>query len=214
MAIADVLVAAVVRPVVLGWLDFKDDPVRGWTGPGTLVPSGTGDADLDGDTFGSAEGVVEVTSFSQDRGLGAPVTVSFAAGEMADEQIFEQIVGDRRVFQARKARFWLAFLNAAESAILPEVEPLFTGIMVGAETERQTGKPAMIAVTCDQDVQKAFSAPVRWIDHQTFHPSDTGSSFVNNVARGSTAGAGPRNWKPGQPLPPGVYNNPYIRPPG
>lgn len=188
MALEDVLAAATVRPVHVGWLDFKDDAVRGWTGPGTFAPTGTGDADLDGETFNSAEGVVDINGFGQDMGIGSPVTVTFAAGEMEDEQIFEQLVADRRAFLGRKARFWLAFLSADESAVLPEIEPLFSGVMVAADTERQVGSPAVIRVTSDQDTQKRASAPVRWIDHQFYNPTDTASSFLNDLSRGALAG--------------------------
>lgn len=190
MALEDVLVAATVRPVLVGWLDFKDDPVRGWTGPGTFAPTSTGDADLDGETFASAGGAVAITAFSHDQGLGGPVTVTFAAGEMDDEEVFLQIVADRRAYLGRAARFWQFFLSADEASVLPEFEAMFTGVMVHAETSRQPGQPATISITCDQDTQKAFNAPVRWIDHQLFYPGDTASTFINDLVRGTIAGAG------------------------
>jgi hypothetical protein len=190
MALADVLAAAIVRPALVGFLDFASDPVRGWTGPGTFAPSGTGDPDLDGDTFTSTGGALHITAFAQDQGLGGPVTVTFAAGEMDDEEIVQQIVADRRAYLGRRARFWLFFLNEAESAALPEFDSLFTGVMVHAETNRQPGQPATIAVTCDQDTQKAYNAPVRWADHQRFYPDDTASTFINDLVRGTIAGAG------------------------
>lgn len=190
MALADVLAGAIVRPAIVGFLDFASDPVRGWTGPGTFAPAGTGDADLDGDTFASAEGAIHITPFGQDQGLGAPVTVTFAAGEMDDEEVVLQIVADRRAYLGRRARFWLFFLNQAESSVLPEFDSLFTGVMVHAETSRQPGQPATIAVTCDQDTQKARGAPVRLVDHQRFYPDDTASTFINDLVRGTIAGAG------------------------
>lgn len=188
MALADVLAAAVVRPVYIGFLDFESDPIRGWTGPGTLVPTGTGDADLDSETFYEAAGAVQITDFTEDQGLGGPVTVTFAAGEMDDDDIVLQLVADRRAFMGRKARFWLGFLNAAESAILPEIDAKFSGVMVSAETTRQPGQPATISVTCDQDTQKARTAPVRLIDHQVFYPGDTASTYINNMTRGPLSG--------------------------
>lgn len=225
MALADVLAAAVVRPVIVGFLDFKDDPVRGWTGPGTFAPLGTGDADLDGETFGSTEGAVHITAFAQDLGLGGQVTVTFAAGEMDDEDVVLQIVADRRAYLGRTARFWLFFLNQAESSVLSDFEALFTGVMVNAATNRQPGQPATITITCDQDTQKAFNAPVRWIDHQAFYPTDTASTFMNDLARGLVAGGetvAPRPPRllptprpdPGPPAPPPRYQDPTITPRG
>lgn len=189
MSIEDVIAASVVRPVYIGWFDFKDDPIRGWTGPGVLVPTGTGDSDLDSETFDSVAGAIDISDFTEQGGLGGPITITFSAGEMDDEDIVLQLVGDRRAFQGRTVRIWLAFLNAAESAILPEIEPLFTGIMVSAETSRQPGQPATIAITCDQDTQKARTRAVRLIDHQVYYPGDTASTYMNDLARGPISGS-------------------------
>lgn len=189
MALEDVLAAAVVRPAHIGVLEFKDDILRGWSGPGTFAPTGTGDADLDGNTFESAAGAVEISGFGQDQGLGTPVTVSFAAGEMEDEDVVRQLIADRRAYLGRKARFWLGFLTADESSVLPEIEPMFSGVMVSAQTQRQPGDPAIISVTCDQDTQKANAAPLRWIDHQTHYSGDTATSHINDLSRGAIAGA-------------------------
>jgi hypothetical protein len=189
MALADVLAAATVRPVVVGWLDFADDPQRGWDGPGTLMPTGTGDDDLDGETFLSAAGAIEISDIKQDQGIGGPVTITFAAGEMEDESIVTQLIVDRRAYLGRRAKFWRMFLNAGESAVLPEYDVLFNGVMVAANTDRRTGAAATIAVTCDQDLQKARTAPLRLIEHQVFYAGDTASSFINDLARGPVAGA-------------------------
>jgi hypothetical protein len=190
MALDAVLAAAIVRPVTIGFLDIKDDPVHGWDGPGVFAPTGTGDPDLDGETFGSAAGAVEITDFVEDMGIGDKVTVTFAAGEMDDEEIFQQLVADRRTFQGRKARFWRGFLTADESGVLADMDALFTGVMVSAETQRQTGKPSTISVTCDQDTQKARGVgPARWSDHLFFYPDDTGSSHLNNLSRAPIAAA-------------------------
>lgn len=223
MALADVLAAATVRPVTVGWLDFKDDPARGWDGPGSFLPIATGDTDLDGQTFLNADGAVEIGDFKQDQGIGGPVTISFAAGETDDESIVTQLIVDRRAFLGRRAKFWRMFLSSDEATVLPEFDVLFNGVMVGASAERQIGSAAQISVTCDQDTQKARSAPVRWSDHQVFYPTDTASSFINDLARGAIAGgepgAGPQpRWlptdrpSPGTPKPHPRYQLPPTNP--
>lgn len=187
MALADVLAAAVVRPVTVGWLNFASDPIYGWTGHGALAPTGTGDADLDGFTFLEIEGAVELSEVQHDRGMGGPITITFAAGEMASEPAVLQLVADRRAFLGRRAKLWRMFLAADESAVLPEFYVLYNGVMVSAETVRQPGQPALLRITCDQDLQKAQTPPVRWIDHQQWYPTDTASSFINSLARGGSA---------------------------
>lgn len=202
MALSDVLQAAVVKPVLVGWLDFKDSPVRGWSGPGAFVPTGTGDPDLDGQAFIEAESAVDVTDIHEDTGLGGPVTITFSAGELDNgEAVAQELVSDRRPFLRRKARLWRFFLNESESAVLPEYTPMFSGVMVGAETQREPGKPALISVTCDQDLSKAQAAPVRWIDHQVFESGDTASTFINALNRGGIASAQQTPIKPFNGMP-------------
>lgn len=189
MALEDVLIAKTVRPVVVGWLDFKDDPLRGWSGPGVFAPTGTGDTDLDGETFVAAEGAVEVSDFVENQELGGPITVTLMAGEMEDEEGVQQLVADRRAFVGRRAKFWRFFLSADESSVGSEFYVLFNGVMVGAKTVREPGKPAVITITCDQDLQGARRPPARWADHQVFYPADTASTFMSELARGGLASA-------------------------
>lgn len=203
MALEDLLTASVVRPVHIGWLDFRNDPLYGWTGPGAFAPTGTGDTDLDNNVFLGVEGLVAVTDFSEDQGMGGEISITFAIGQdiagwvMGESEVgldylgspagagFDQIVLDRRAFLGRKAVVWLGFLSADESAVQPEIQRVFSGVMVGASTHRQTGQAATITVTCDQDTQKARGIPVRLIDHQVFYPTDTATSFINSLARGA-----------------------------
>jgi hypothetical protein len=210
MALEDVLTAATVRPVHIGLLDIKDAPLYGWSGPGAFVPTSTGDSDLDGNVFLSIEGAVDISDITEDQGIGGPLQVTFAVGEeiegwqvglsaLGEDQLgapgatvgpgYTQIIDDRRAFIGRKAKLWLGFLSADESSVLPEIEPVFSGVMVSAEATRQSGQVAAFSITCDQDTQKARSAPVRWIDHAQFYPSDTASSFINSLSRGSVATA-------------------------
>lgn len=184
MALIDVLSGPVVRPVIAGLLDIKDAPIRGWTASGAFVPTETGDDDLDGNTFLEIDSAIDISEITQDRGIGQPVTITFSAGNMDQEAVVDELVKDRRNFLGRKAKLWLFFLNADEDSVLPEFTVLFSGVMVAAETQRQVGRPAVISVTCDQDLQHAETAPVRWIDHMLFYPDDTWSSFLTDLSRG------------------------------
>lgn len=196
MSLADDLVASVVRPVFIGWLDFATAPLYGWTGVGAFLPLGTGDPDLDGNTFPEAGAAVSISDFEQDTGIGGPLTIDFSAGEMDDEDVFQQLIVDRSAYLGRRAKIWLGFMNSDESAVLSDFEILFYGVMTSARTKRQTGQPSLISVTCDQDLQKARTSPIRWIDHQFFYPSDTASSFINDLSRGPISSS---QRLPGQP---------------
>jgi ethanolamine utilization cobalamin adenosyltransferase len=80
-------------------------------------------------------------------------------------------------------------LTADESGVLADFTVLFNGVMVGAEMSRQSGAPAIVTVTCDQDLGKVRHAPLRLIDHQFYFPTDTASTFINDLARGAKASA-------------------------
>lgn len=186
MALEDNLAATIVKPVHVGFLDFKNDPVRGWTGPGLFLPSGTGDSDLDGQTFSNVAGAVTISDFAEGRGIGEPVKITFAAGNQVDEEVFQQLVVDQREFMARRVKIWLFFLNADESSVLADYTVLFNGVMVGAELSRQPGQPATVIVSCDADLKAAENADVFWTNHQRFYPSDTGSVFINHIGTKAT----------------------------
>lgn len=191
MALSDHLEASNVRPVIIGFLDFKGAPKRGWTGPGLFVPSGTGDPDLDGHTFEPTAGAVEISDVTENQGLGGPVTITFLAGEMDDEDIVKEIISDQRAFMARKARIWLGFLTADESGVEPDIQAKFTGVMVGAKSTRKPGKGAVLEVRCDADLQGAQGPPVRIVTHQEAFSGDTFSTYINDRDRGPNASAEP-----------------------
>lgn len=189
MSLDTVLQAAVVKPVIVGYLDIKDSPLRGWSGAGAFAPTETGDDDLDGNTFVEAEGAVDISDFAQDMGIGKPVTVTFSAGEFDDEDVVQQLIADRRLILGRKAKFWRFLMLDDESGVHPDFDVIFSGVMTGASSTRQSGQAAQITITCDQDLQNAQIAPLRWIDHQFFFPGDTASTFINDLSRGPIASA-------------------------
>jgi hypothetical protein len=207
MALADVLGAAVVRPVHVAFFDIKDDPIYGWTGPGAFAPTGTGDADLDGNVFLSAEGIVQASDVVEDEGIGGDFTLTFAVDEdinawilgeselgvdfLGDSggPVYDQLVLDRRAFVGRRAKVWLFFLAADEASVLPEFDVVFNGFMSSASMSRSSAEPSVVTLTCDQDTQKSKGIPALWVDHQYFNPDDTAASFMNNLARGNVAGA-------------------------
>lgn len=207
MSLDTVLSGATVRPCLVGLLDIKDDPVYGWTGPGAFAPTGTGDTDLDDNTFLSAEGAVQISDFVEDSGIGAGLELTFAVSEdlggfLLDESeldvdplgdpggpVYDQLVQDRRAFMGRPAIIWLVFLDTDETSVLADFERVFDGVMVAASSSRQSGQQQTITLGLDQDLQKARWAPARVADHQAFNPGDTFSTFGGDLSRGPVAGA-------------------------
>lgn len=181
MSLSDRVTAAVVRPVYVGYLDIKDDPVFGWTGPGLFNPSGTGDTILDSNTFASVEGAVDISDISEGGG-GQPITITFSAHD-ADENVIRQLVRDRRAWRFRRAKLWRFFLLDDESAVHPEFQQIFSGYMREFTMVKKLGEPATITLTLDYDIQHVQGAELRWIDEPTGW-----SSFITALANGPLAG--------------------------
>lgn len=182
--------APVVRPVLVGWFDFVGDPAFGWTGPGLLAPTGTGDPILDNNVFSSAEGAVRVSDFSESTSGARAVQVTFSAHDN-DADIVRQIVRDRRVWQLRRAKIWLFFLQADEASVHSDFVQLFSGVIAQASLSRQTGDVAEITLDLDADLRRAGSAPARLQDHSRFNAADAFSSFIARLANGPLASALP-----------------------
>lgn len=191
MTLAQRVQGPVVRPVLVGWFDFAGDPVFGWTGPGLFAPTGTGDPVLDGNIFSSAEGAVDISEIVETAAGARPLQLSFSAHDN-NADIIRQIVKDRRIWQLRRAKIWLFFLQDDEASVHPEFTQLFSGVITQATTARQPGQPATITLECDADLRAAGAPPARLIDHRRFNAADTFSSFLLTIANGSTATAQPR----------------------
>ena len=191
MTIADRLLAPTVRPVFAGWLDLLDDPVFGWTGPGSLALSGTGDPVLDNNIFVPVEGAVEIGDFTESMGAGRPLTITFSAPDN-DAPVIRQIVRDRRIWQLRRAKIWLLFLMEDQASVHPEFTQLFSGVIVQATTNRQPDTPATIVLELDADLRGAAGAPARLLDHSRFNLADRFSDFILPLAQGPITGAAQR----------------------
>lgn len=189
MTVESKLAATVVRPVIVGWLDIKDDPVYGWTGPGIFAPSGTGDSTLDSNTFLSVAGAIQISDFREGANGSGGVSLTFS-GEDNDAPVIKQIVRDRRAWQLRRAKIWLFFLNQDMATVSPDFTQLFSGIMVNASTARQPGSPATISIDLDLDAGKTQGASARLVDHRRFETTDTFSSYVIDLSNGKPVTTG------------------------
>ena len=187
MTLETILKAPAVTPVVVGFLDIKDDPVYGWTGNGVFAPTGTGDPDLDGNLFAPAESAVDITDFVENMANGEGVTLTFSAPD-TDADVIKQVVRDRRVWQLRRMKLWLFFQDTDEKTILPFYRQVFGGYIVSAKTSRKPGEPGAIIIEGDADLALAAGAPARLVDHARFNAGDTWSSWILDLVNGLIAG--------------------------
>lgn len=174
------LTAGVIRPVLIGRLDIVADPVVAWTGPGTFLPTGSGDAALDGQTFFPMAPFVELSSINENQGIGGPATLT-VAGHDLDDDLLLQIVNDKRAWRGRAGYLWLGLLNVDEATVVVDPFRIKTGVMVDMTVVRDPDG-STIQVTIDKDLGNARSAPLRWIDHVRYFSADTFSTFVVALA--------------------------------
>lgn len=184
MALSDRYTADVVRPLFVAWLDFTVDPIRAWTGPGDFSPSSTGDTDLDGNTFLGVEGAVAMSEIHEGLSGTSPLTITYSAHNLTAPGLL-QIVADDRIWLKRKAVVWVAFLQDDQASVHPEVERLFAGVMVNADSTRKFGEPAKLEITMDLNLRKSGDATTRLTDHKRFNATDTATTRIVQLANGT-----------------------------
>lgn len=189
MTLEAILTAPTVRPVYIGALDFRDDPLFGWTGSGILAPTGTGHETLDENVFSEIDGAVRISDFATGVGNGRPLTIAFSAPSL-DSPLIDRIVRERRQWQARRAEIWLGFFEDAEFGDLSStIVKLVTGVMTKLTITRQTGQPRIVTIEVDDDLRRANEAETRICDHQRFWSGDTFSTYLADLASGALASA-------------------------
>ncbi|KKL97943.1 hypothetical protein LCGC14_1829370 [marine sediment metagenome] len=170
-----------VRLVLIGRFDIISDPLKAWTGPGTFLPTGSGDGALDGETFVGLAPYVAISGITENQGIGGPVTLTIS-GEDLDEPLLRQIVRDKRQWRGQPAYLWWGLLNTADGySVIADPVRMKSGIMVNMVTNRGKGA-ATVSITIDEDLGNAKSAPYRWIDHVLTYSTDTFSSYVVELA--------------------------------
>lgn len=174
------LQGSVVRPVLIGRLDIKDDPVTAWTGPGIFAPSGTGDAELDGQTFDPLGAFVNVSNVAEDQSFGQPVVITLTADDL-DLVALRQIVRDKRIWRGRKAWLWLGLINADQKTVVADPVRIKTGFMTKIVIDRGI-RTTVLNISIDIDRSNASAAPFRNIDHVRFWPVDTFSLYIIRLA--------------------------------
>lgn len=174
------LQGSVVTPVLIGRLDIKDDPVTAWTGPGIFAPTGTGDADLDGQTFDPVGSFVEVSNIAEDQSFGQPVVITLTADDL-DLVAMRQIVRDKRIWRGRKAWLWLGLISADQKTVVADPVRIKTGFMTKIMIGRGV-RVTTLTVNVDVDRSNALAAAFRLIDHVKFWPADSFSTFIIKLA--------------------------------
>lgn len=126
------LQTAIEAPLVYArwvcYLDVVGDPVRATTGLYDKTFSGTGDPDLDGDTYVSyPSDLIGVSEVQHDEAGSNQVSVTMS-GLIVNNADFLNTIGNRSNWQGRTARLWWYVVDENENQI-GEVYSYYTGYM-------------------------------------------------------------------------------------
>jgi hypothetical protein len=130
--LSPIVQTAIEQPVVyirwLCYLDIAGDPVRATTGLYDKTFSGTGDPDLDGDTYTPyPSDLISVSEVQHEETGSNQVTVSMS-GLIVNNVAFLNAIGDRDNWQGRTARLWWYVVDENEAQI-GDVYSYYTGYM-------------------------------------------------------------------------------------
>jgi hypothetical protein len=197
-AAAAALGASYVRPLFFCYLDIVGDPLRASTASQSLIFSGTGDPDLDGQTFDGIDPTfVDISGVRQKDGGSDTVTAKLS-GIVALDAPLLNIVGDKANWQGRTARLW-RMIRDENGQQRGAIQHYFTGWMtaltIGGAPENQA-----IQVSIESYLA-AFSAPSNrsYLDQDSFDPGDLSARAAIAIANGTS----------GSPL---TNNTPMVTP--
>lgn len=175
--------AEIIQPRFFAWLDIVGDPVRATTWPVSLIPSGTGDPDLDGYEFVALDPTL--VSVSQVRATVAgtsTVTAQLSGLILPDADLFA-VIGDPANWRGREARLWQAVLNAA-GAQQGGIWNYYTGRMTNLSIR---GSAEAQVVEVEIETYLAILAPASnrtYLDQSYFDPDDRSAEASIAIANG------------------------------
>lgn len=178
-----------ILPVYFVYLDFLNpanlaerDPLRATTAGQDVVLAGTGQPDLDGEYWGLASKLIEVSPVRIGQGGSQPVTARLSGLPELDDDLLEGI-HNKTVWQGRTARLWQAIRNA-DRVQQGGIRHYYTGYMVNVVVRGARGSQ-IIELTIESYLA-SFSQPSgrTYLDAEEFDPGDMSARAAIAIANG------------------------------
>lgn len=186
---AAALVAAVVRPPFLCWIDIVGDPLRATTWSRSIVPSGTGDPELDGFTFDALDPqLVNIGPVKQAEGGSDTVTATLS-GIVGPDTDLLNLIGDQSKWRGRTVRLWQGVFDEVDTPI-GTFWPYHTGRMMAASFR---GDPAqqIIEIRVEGYLAALSAASNRtYLDQADYDPGDLSAQASIAIANGAKKNGG------------------------
>jgi hypothetical protein len=172
-----------IRPVWFGYLDIVGDPVRVNTSGRDMTLSGTGDADLDGQTFYGIRGdLISISQVRAGQGGSDTVTVDLSGLRGPDNDMLNTM-GDKANWQGRVARLWRMIRNG-DGVQQGAIQHFYTGYMVAHSIG---GNAAGQAITIKiESYLAAFSQASNrtYLDQEKYDAGDLSAKAAIAIANG------------------------------
>lgn len=181
--------ASIIKPVFFAFLDFVGEPVRVNTSGADIVPSGSGDADLDGLTFAGISGdLVDISSVKYATGGSDPVTAQISGLPGLDDDDLAMLA-DPANWRGRNARLWRVIRNAA-NVDQGGFHAYYTGKITSLTHGGSPADGQTVRLTIESYLA-AFSAPSNrtYMDQERYDATDLSAKAAVAIANGNTKGA-------------------------
>lgn len=183
------LSASVIKPVFYGFLDIAGGQVRCNTSGADVTPSGTGDADLDGQTFTGISGdFVDISPIRYAPGGSQSVTAKISGIPGIDDATLA-LLADTDNWRGRNARLWRVIRNAA-NVQQGGFHCFYTGKMTALKHGGAPDTGQTIAVTIESYLAVFSQASNHtYMDQESIDSGDLSARAAIAIANGNFDGA-------------------------
>jgi len=182
------LQADIIKPVFYAFLDIAGGQVRCNTSGADVVPSGTGDTDLDGKTFtGINAAFIDIGEVSYRQGGSESVTATLSGIPEVDSASLALLANPAN-WRGRDARLWRVIRNAA-NVQQGGFHAYYTGRMTGLEHSADENGQT-ITVTIESYLAVFSEASNRtYLSQDQFDSGDLSARAAVAIANGNYTGA-------------------------
>jgi len=182
----DALEAEGIRTAIMGFLDFKTEPARLWTGWTALQPMGSGDIYLDNYVFDPiAEGIpIQIGENAFTYQGSEQLSLALAVPQTAPDSLVAASL-DSTEYKGRKAILWRALMISAPNATTPAVwafRRIRSGIMDKLSVSYD-GQQRLFTLTIESHSASITNASAStYLDQPLFDPLDTSQAYAVSIA--------------------------------
>lgn len=188
-------------PAFFIWIDFLDDPLRASTLDTTVTFAGTGDPDLDGQTFIPFNSkVVDVGDVSNSENGSDTLTVKLSGIPSIDADVMAEIA-DETKWLGRIVRLWIQVYDGTGSVKHGAISAYYTGYASNISVE-----PGPVTQTISLEIENYLAASNQasnrsYLNQKDYDPADNSAQATlasANMGRGAPAGGGGGGGSAGQ----------------